>query len=1071
MSYYAGYNYAIRAMGGFNINFEDIVLSSQYVVEQYDITDSIQVTFDVRTFNEKLGVIKDGSNIHVLETSFNDYTGEYENDSIYISASDLVNGIDASSVLTVGFYTTVYSDFVNYVRTYFGYPGGFSSLYKQAKRFNINNGIFDASAFITLISGGLTGYFDISNINPLFRNLVDSNAFGNRDTSGGTTASDWLYPSNYGIGDGFLVGDLIFIPQGTTIKLSVGIAPESFTNNINNVGPNFTQNTDYVSANTYFSIETIASTHLISRTLTAPLLLKLVDSGFASPSDVFIGNIYYYLDYTTFSVKITVTDSSYNFFIATWNNGYGKSGKIYDTSYIAPNLILYETYIFYVTPFLNVGARGVGVSKSITFSIEPIITKFYINNISGTEIQLIWSGLYNTSVLYDSSFNIINSFSNDKIVYTIDASYNIGELMPYINYSYYVVPKDIVGNSYAASSVVSARTIPAILSATIVDICAQSIRVKWTGGYYSALLYNVSGGSLVATTLATATYMDTSYNITGLMPYINYSYYVLPKDDGGNSYAASSTVSTRTIPAILSATIVDICAQSIRVNWTGGYYSALIYNVSGGSLVTTTLATAPYMDTSYNITGLMPYINYSYYVVPKDDGGNSYAASSTVSTRTIPAILSAVITDICAQSIRVNWTGGYYSALIYNVSGGSLVTTTLATATYMDTSYNITGLMPYINYSYYVVPKDDGGNSYAASSVVSTRTNPAILSATIVDICAQSIRVKWTGGYYSALLYNVSGGSLVTTNLATTPYMDTSYNITGLMPYINYSYYVLPKDDGGNSYVASSVVATRTNPAILSAVITDICAQSIRVKWTGGYYSALIYNVSGGSPVTTTLSTSPYMDTSYNITGLLPYNNYSYYVLPKDDGGNSYVASSVVAARTNPAILDISAVFVITDVSKTSLYINWVGYYYSSLLYQNTGLVVTKTAITNYTDTSYNIIGLTINTLYTFYVVPKDDGGNSYTASSTISVTTPLPVTGLIATPNRTAISVQFTAPAAGTVSSYTLYTTTGRTITGTTTPLNVTGLTRRTLYTLYIITLFTNGYKSISARITSTTT
>jgi hypothetical protein len=104
----------------------------------------------------------------------------------------------------------------------------------------------------------------IGNINKLLRHAVDANVFGNRDPQ----------TKNYGVADGFVAGDMVWIPEGTTIKLNLDIDAESFAP-VNNSGPeNVSQETNYSANN--FSSQTSATTTNITRILTAPLLIKMV---------------------------------------------------------------------------------------------------------------------------------------------------------------------------------------------------------------------------------------------------------------------------------------------------------------------------------------------------------------------------------------------------------------------------------------------------------------------------------------------------------------------------------------------------------------------------------------------------------------------------------------------------------------------------------------------------------------------------------------------------------------------------------------------------------------------------
>lgn len=333
---YSGVVYAFYGAGGYTMDqcFNTIKLLPETKLYQYDVTQAIQVLFDVRTFNEKLGLYKDGSNQSILNSTFDISADRFAYDTITISSNDFVNGMTAPQVLTVGTYNSVYSDYTEFVNTYFGYAGGFSSLFADASEFNVNNGVFDANAFIYLLnqsndpSGAnvkpITGTITISNINQLLRFAIDSNVFNNRTpgtatiydsnnnivqpgttinnndyitstTAGSNTASDIcgnttgilqnLYRSNYGTADGFISGDLFFIPAGTTVQLHLVIDAELY-NPINNIGStniiNLITSQDFTnkyntSSSQFFTETSTANNTNIDRILTAPLLIKLAN--------------------------------------------------------------------------------------------------------------------------------------------------------------------------------------------------------------------------------------------------------------------------------------------------------------------------------------------------------------------------------------------------------------------------------------------------------------------------------------------------------------------------------------------------------------------------------------------------------------------------------------------------------------------------------------------------------------------------------------------------------------------------------------------------------------------------
>lgn len=299
-SYYNGLFYAIVAMGGYTIEqgFSTIKLALEKPMTRYDLTQALQVRLDVRDFNKKIGVIKDVNNIGILDSSYNPSLDRFPIDTLTLSAAEFVSGMSSNQVISVGTYSTMYRDFNEYVNNYFGYAGGFASLFSNSTNYAYNNGVFDASSVMNIITSrvidssgeyvnSVTGNIIIYNVNNLLRFAVDSNVFSNRDPVNGNTASDPTNHANYGLADGFYAGDLILVPNGTTITLNLGIDLEAYSP-INNTGPstvsainqmsNFSQKYLLPTDSGYpgpYSEATSASLTKISRTLTAPLLIRL----------------------------------------------------------------------------------------------------------------------------------------------------------------------------------------------------------------------------------------------------------------------------------------------------------------------------------------------------------------------------------------------------------------------------------------------------------------------------------------------------------------------------------------------------------------------------------------------------------------------------------------------------------------------------------------------------------------------------------------------------------------------------------------------------------------------------
>jgi hypothetical protein len=283
---YSGVFYTITAAGGFNIQqqFDTIFLAPQNPINRFDVTNALQVKYDVREFNKKIGLNKDSNNRFIIDTSLNGYLNRYPTDSIIITASEFVSHMSAPQIISVGTYSTLYSDFISYVNSYFSMAGGFSSLFSSVNNFEYNNGIFDANAFINIInektidaSGAyvsqLTGSITIYNINNLLQYAIEANVFANRNHISGTTSADPNNPANYGMRDGFMAGDLILVPAGTRITLNLIIDPGSANITVSGLNQISSSKIKYGSSN--YTESTTAVMTNINRVLTAPLLIKL----------------------------------------------------------------------------------------------------------------------------------------------------------------------------------------------------------------------------------------------------------------------------------------------------------------------------------------------------------------------------------------------------------------------------------------------------------------------------------------------------------------------------------------------------------------------------------------------------------------------------------------------------------------------------------------------------------------------------------------------------------------------------------------------------------------------------
>ena len=269
--------YAFGATQGFVMErqFEDIALRPADAIQRFDAVNSVQVTVAASVLNAKLGTFDTVDDCFKID--------DEEVSEITFTSDDFRTALASTEdVISVGSLSTLYSDFKTYVGTYFGFNGGFETLFAAATEFVIDeDDAFEADSLVALIAGTagedpatpytkvMTGSITISNITKLLRYAVDSNCFGNRVPSG----TDPTDETNFGVNNGFLANDLIWVPAGITVTLRLAIDPESF-NPINNRGPNYVVQDTTVEAGN-FSSTTSATTTLINRVVKVPMLIRL----------------------------------------------------------------------------------------------------------------------------------------------------------------------------------------------------------------------------------------------------------------------------------------------------------------------------------------------------------------------------------------------------------------------------------------------------------------------------------------------------------------------------------------------------------------------------------------------------------------------------------------------------------------------------------------------------------------------------------------------------------------------------------------------------------------------------
>jgi len=980
---YNGPLFVMPASGGFQTQqtFDTIHTLTEATIFQFDVTNSVEVLFDVRTFNTLIGISKDLDNINVTSAHFYDNSENVlYKDSLTITASQFVAGLTSEDVISVGCLSTLYGEFTHYVEKYFGFKGqlgtndlyGAATFYGGLNNFFPNHGVFDASAFINIINGApadgngafindLSGQITVSNITQLLRYAVDTNIFGNRDASAGTTASDPYHRSNYGVTDGFFENDLIFIPgNGIQITLNLGILAGSFTSTtmITTAAYGASQDTSFNaftnSSGTFVETSNLSNS-AISRTVSAPLLIRLANltnasnTGFTVVTNS-VGPYTLVFGFNGQYTSVVITRGG-----VLMNNGNAVTTSTYTDTTVNP-----ATGYSYVFQPYNGSTAYTPFTLSVTTSPPPppaiAVTvasiSYSLGTKTATSIQLNFTGTFNTYTISRGSGNYI-IYSGVAADTTYTDNNNGAGLSPNTAYIYYIIPYTST-NSPGASTPTSLTTytLSNVSSLTTSYIDTSSITVNVNGAYASYQLFRNDLGSTALTTASSTTYMDTSLNAN-----TSYVYTVVSQNATGDvtNYPGQSWSFT-TLPRLSTVSLGIQTATTLQLVFTGAYQYLTITR-SDGQVVARALYDVSFMD-----TGLTADSSYSYTVVPYNTTGNGSAL--TYYTRTLGGVTANtfIVSSYGTNNITLSFNGTYSYVKLYRSTGGQTAVQIGGNITAGVTSYSDTTVAPNTSYTYYIYPYNVLNQRGSAQSVSQT-TMANLTSLYVGTQTTNSVQIQFAGAYNYVKLVRTDGG--VNTSIV----QDVSYTDTNVMVDTAYSYTATPYDLSGNpNNTASLSVNAYTLPSLNtgSVVLGTVTGYSVQIGFAGTYnYVDICRN---GITIATNVYGTNYTDIyGPSNPGLLGNTTYTYTVVPYN------LATPVNQAGSQGTVVATTLPIINTPVTFSATYntvrLTFTGKYDFFDICRN-GVSVTGVRDTSFTDT-----GLTDDYLYNYTVVPKSNGG------------------------------------------------------------------------------------------------
>ena len=508
-------------------------------------------------------------------------------------------------------------------------------------------------------------------------------------------------------------------------------------------------------------------------------------------------------------------------------------------------------------------------------------------------------------------------------------------------------------------------------------------------------LYGCGGGSETAENGAG------SGSATNCPPFGSSCSQAQPQQPGAGAQNDTTAPST---PAGLSGTASS--PSQINLGWTAATDNVAVtgYRVYRNGVLLATLGNV----TAHQNTGLSASTTYSYTVQAFDAAGNASAQAPAVIVTT-PSVLDTVApsipiglvaTAVSATRINLSWSACTDNVAVagYRVFRNGALLVSLGNVT----AYQDSLLGAGTTHVYTIRAFDAAGNISGLSAAASATTaaldttpptTPTGLSANAVS--PSQINLNWSASTDNDAVaaYRVYRDGVLVATVTTTSYQELS-----LSPSTTYTYNVDARDAAGN-VSGLSAAATESTPStpdtIAPTVPTGLGANAVSSSQINLSWSASLDNVGvTGYRVfrNTILVATVGSVTAYQDSGLSAVTTYTYRIRALDAAGNVSVQSNTASATTQ-TVPDTAAPTVPTGLAATAISSSRIGLSWSPStdnvavtgyrVYRNDVFLATLGNVT-----TYESVGLSAATLYSYRVDAIDAVGNASSPSAAASATT-----------------------------------------------------------------------------------
>ena len=434
---------------------------------------------------------------------------------------------------------------------------------------------------------------------------------------------------------------------------------------------------------------------------------------------------------------------------------------------------------------------------------------------------------------------------------------------------------------------------PSTLAKVVVDLGAKFAELGLNYGDYYIALHHKENGMWVSVDNIRLANIMTSRTEAKTIEDIHFpagKYYFIAAAESEFSVSISKKDVPLTPPVDIYAT--DITETSVVLSWNK-IAKAESYNIYNGETLLGNTA-----DTTYSVTGLTPFTEYSF-VIKSVAGEEESFASAVVVVKTndlplgSPSNLVAEATG--TSSIKLTWNAAEnalsYNVYMYNDEDAERI------ATVEGLTYTVTNLDANTVYFFTVTAVRNEQESEHTDKVYAITADlipgaPSNLKANPID--ASSIGLSWDAGE-NATGYNIYRDGVKVGDATGLSYVDKD-----LVAGTEYCYIVkgvrgVVESEGSSNQVCATTFGTKPTPPVAptNLIAAEIDSTSIKLVWSA-VGNAVSYNVYQDTVVIATVELP-----TYTVDSLMPETEYCFTVTAVNPVGESEKSVEVCATTAS----------------------------------------------------------------------------------------------------------------------------------------------------------------------------